>query len=47
MKIWCKVCAKHKDEILNDPPLKRVTATAVKAFISGTSSVAKHQVEFF
>ena len=46
-KIWCKVCAKHKDEILNNPALKGVAATVTKAFISGTNSVAKHQVESF
>ena len=46
-KIWCKVCAKHKDKILNDPALKGVAVTAAKAFISGTNSVTKHQVEFF
>ena len=46
-KIWCKVCAKHKGEILNNPTLKGVAATVVKAFISGTNSVTKHQVEFF
>ena len=46
-KIWCKVCVKHKDEILNNPTLKGVAATAAKAFISGTNSVTKHQVEIF
>ena len=46
-KIWCKVCAKHKDESLNHPTLKGVAETATRAFISGTSSVTKHQVEFF
>ena len=46
-KIWCKVCAKLKDEILNDPTLKGVAATVAKVFISRTNSVTKHQVEFF
>ena len=46
-KIWCKICAKHKDEVLNDPTLKGVTATAPKAFIIGTNRVTKHQVELF
>ena len=41
-KIWCKVCAQHKDEILNDPKLKVDAATATKAFIN----VTKHQVVF-
>ena len=41
-KIWCKVCAQHKDEILNDPKLKVDAATAAKAFIN----VTKHQVVF-
>ena len=35
-KICCKVCAKHKDEALNDPTLNGVAATAAKAFICGT-----------
>ena len=46
-KIQFTVCIKHKDEILNDPILKGVAATAAKAFISGTNSVTKYQVEFF
>ena len=46
-EFWCKVCAKHKNEILNDPTLKGVAATAAKAFVRGTNSVTKHQVEFF
>ena len=45
-KIWCKVCAQHKDEILNDPKLRADAATAAKAFINGTNSVTKHQVVF-
>ena len=46
-KILCKDCAKHKDEILNDPTLNDIVATAAKALISGTSSATKDQVEFF
>ena len=38
-KIWCKVCVKHKDEILNNSTLKGVAATAAKAFTSGTNHV--------
>ena len=46
-KIWCKVCVKHKVEILNNPTLKGVAATAAKAFISGTNRVTNYQAEFF
>ena len=46
-KIWCKVCGKHQNEILNDPILKGVVATAAKVFISGANSVTKHHVKFF
>ena len=46
-QICCKGCAKHMDEILNNPILKGVAATAATAFISGINSVTKHQVEFF
>ena len=31
MKILCKVCVKHYDEIWNEPTLKGVAATAVTA----------------
>ena len=46
MKIWCQVCAKHKEEPLDDPTLKRVAA-ATKDFINGTNNVMKHQVKVF
>ena len=43
-KIWCKICAKHKNEILNSTLLKGAATKSIKAFTEGTNVVTKHQV---
>ena len=40
-KIWCKLCAKYKDQVVKHPTIK---GAAVKAFTEGTESVTKFQV---
>ena len=42
--IWCKVCAKYKNEIQNTSKLRGQAKTSVKAFINGTNAVTKYQV---
>ena len=44
--IWCKVCAKHKSRIENNPSLKGSAKTAALAFINGTKAVTKYQVSY-
>ena len=41
-KIWCKICARHKDIIL--PKLKEATKKSAEAFADGTNVVTKHNV---
>ena len=43
--IWCKVCAGHKNDIVNQ--LKRNAKQSAQAFIQGTNVVTKHQVWIF
>ena len=44
-KVWCKICAKHKEKI--NKQLKGSAVTHAKAFVEGTNSVTKHQVSGF
>ena len=41
VKIWCKICARHKTAILKDPLFK---GALNYSFIEGTCLVTKHQV---
>ncbi len=43
-KIWCKLCARYRDQIVNLPACKGASAVSVKAFAEGTEHVTKHQV---
>ena len=43
--IWCKVCAAHKNDIVNQ--LKGNAKQSAQAFIQGTNVVTKHQVWIF
>ena len=43
-KIWCKLCAKYRIQIINHPLCKGAAAVAVKSFADGTESVTKFQV---
>ncbi len=45
VKVWCKICAKHKHKI--NARLKGSAKEHAKAFVDGTSSVTKHQVSFY
>lgn len=45
IKIWCKLCAKHKSSI--NMELKGSAKTSALAFIDGTNCVTKHQVREF
>lgn len=40
--MWCKLCAKYKDEILSK--LKGSVKESAASFINGTSVVSKYQV---
>ena len=42
VKIWCKVCAKYKSEILRE--LKGSAKTAAPAFLDGTENVKSSNV---
>ena len=42
--IWCKVCAAHKDSVLQSPSVKGNAKKSVLAFVSGTNVVTKYQV---
>ena len=43
-KIWCKLCAKYRDQIIRHPSCKGAAAISVKAFADGTPIVTKFQV---
>ena len=43
-KIWCKLCAKYKRQIQQDPSMKGAAISSSKAFTEGTNVVTKHQV---
>ena len=43
--IWCKLCAKHKTVILSNPSCKGSARTAAEAYISGTNSVSKWNID--
>ena len=46
-KIWCKLCAKHKSKILQDPSQnKGAVASSLTAFTEGTNVVTKYQVSY-
>ena len=40
---WCKVCAKNKDGILQNPTVRGNTKSFALAFINGTNVVTKYQ----
>ena len=42
IEIWCKICAKHKVQLLTS--VKGAAVQFLKAFTSGTNNVTKHQV---
>ena len=42
--IWCKVCAKFKNQITDSSSIKGSAKTSALAFINGSNSVTKHQV---
>ena len=46
-KIWCKLCAKYKEQIMKDPSHKGAVVKSLKAFTDGTDVVTKHQVLTF
>ena len=41
-KIWCKICARHKDIIL--PKLKGAAKKTAETFTDGTNIVTKHNI---
>ena len=43
-KIWCKLCAKYRDQIIRHPSCEGAAAVSVKAFADGTPIVTKFQV---
>ena len=45
-KIWCKMCAKYKEQLLANPANKGCSLSSLKAFTEGTNVVTKHQVLF-
>ena len=43
-KIWCKLCAKYKNQVINHPTIKAAAVNAVKALADCTIVVTKFQV---
>lgn len=42
--VWCKICAKHKDEVFLHPAVKGASRISVETFIKGTNVVTKFTV---
>ena len=45
VNIWCKLCAKHSVLIRKESSCKGSVKKSIEAFISGTKSVTKYQVD--
>lgn len=45
VKIWCRLCAKHSASIRRESSCKGSVKKSMEAFISGTKSVTKYQVD--
>ena len=45
VKVWCKLCGKHSNKIQKRPECRGSIKTSIQAFIKGTNSVTKHQVD--
>ena len=43
--IWCKICARNSNAILNHPKCTGEAKKSMKAFIDGTNGVTKHSVD--
>ena len=43
--VWCKLCAKHKTVILSNPLCKGSARKSVEAYINGTNSVSKWNID--
>ena len=46
-KIWCKLCANYKQQLLDHPGIRGAAKRSVKAFTEGTNVVTKYQVHTF
>ena len=42
--VWCRVCARNKDFLLQDPSCKGEMKIAVLSYVNGTNFVTKHSV---
>jgi hypothetical protein len=42
--VWCKICAKNKECIVQHPSIKGASKTIADVFIKGTNFVTKHTV---
>ena len=42
--VWCKICAKNKECIKQDPSVKGASKNVADIFIDGTNYVTKHMV---
>ena len=42
--VWCKICAKNKECIKQDPSVKGASKNVADVFIDGTNYVTKHMV---
>ena len=45
VKVWCRLCAKHAAVIKSSASIKGSAIKSVEAFIKGTTSVNKFQVQ--
>ena len=47
IKIWCKLCAKYKQQLLDHPGIRGAAKKSAKAFTDGTNMVTTYQVHKF
>ena len=42
---WCKLCAKHKNKIYNNPKCKESAKKSAEVYIKGTNNITKWSIE--
>ena len=42
---WCKLCAKHKNSIYNNPKCKGNAKKSAEVYIAGTNNITKWSIE--
>ena len=42
---WCKLCAKHRNTIYNNPKCKRSAKKSAEVYIKGTNNINKSSID--